>query len=294
MQQLNCNPCSEKIDTEELNDIFIANIQDLRHNEEQKLLKTLKKQDHNDETLDEVQDLFREAEASDNPEAAIEKIQEDLFGYEDINLEGSENEIDDLFEDADSIFDEDPELESLFEHFEQIEKQQELELSRLLKATSINKLSRRVARALHPDLEQDPNLKREKHEKMSELVQARDTKDIATIIRIYTETLGTLPDDFPSTDYPKLTATINRQIEKLREEKQEILHENPFYADIFEMFGVKNESRKIHEYIRATEKYAREIRKTTDNITSIKTLRQHIENRLMSLDFLYEREDEFF
>jgi hypothetical protein len=74
---------------------------------------------------------------------------------------------------------------------------------------------------------QNLQIKQAKHEAMSRLVAARENKDIAEILSMYQEHLGKLPDEFPASDYPKLTRIINRQIEKVKVEKEGIRFTHP-------------------------------------------------------------------
>lgn len=66
----------------------------------------------------------------------------------------------------------------------QIEKENKLAEAEKLLNTDINKLFKDLAKLIHPDREQDPELRLKKENLMKELSNARDNSDIADILRI--------------------------------------------------------------------------------------------------------------
>lgn len=274
------SPFSHKCDTLAVEDEIVQQIMKHGEHEEQKLIKKLKSQGRSEEEIGEIQSIFTQMRDPEGLEELAEDFQDTLF-------EDDELEQQDLFGDEDLFGEDDSMFEEEFNKWQEEallqEENSERELQRLLKGTSINKLFRRIARKLHPDLEQDPTKKQEKHTQMSALIEARDNKDIAYIMSLYTETFGSLPEDFPKSDYPKLTKIINKKITELREEKDIILHENPHSAMIYECFNGKKEKQNLIEYKQELKHFSVSYRALTQDLSSIPALREHLNNRAQAI-----------
>ena len=286
MQALSYNPFHEKIDTTAIEALLQENIQKLQQNESEKLLKRLAKQGHSAEELAEAEEMVNALNNSDSLEEFLEQTaqefedddmdEDDIFGFDD----------DTLF-DGESIDDNDwP---------EDNQATQEAELARLIKGTSINKLFRKIARAMHPDLEQDENKKREKHDQMARLLEAREQKDVAYILQLYTQTFGQLPNNFPQTDFAKLTKIINIKIEHAKQHKDDIIHNNPFHSAFHEWFSAptkQKEALNIKHFIHEAKEERQAYMELTKKITSIASLRNYLEIRMMHNGYGFD--DDFF
>lgn len=307
LRLLSLNPFSDKIDIDDLLKAFSANIEALKGYKIEKQLKNILKNSQCETTTQEAEaaldelyksesledfmkncdTLFGETdELSDIPEdeadnqtqnqdkeEAFAPHTDDMFGFDGIPEEKLKQE--------ESVFEDD----DFFEEFENIPDpaaEQEAQLRKLLKKTSINKLFRRIAKTIHPDLEQDETKKKLRHTQMSELIEARDNKDIAKILDIYTDTFGALPDDFPESDYETLTKIININIEELKDRRTDALHENPYYSAYHEWFSAKSpkqEAVKIKKFCETLENDISSIMAKFRYITSIKTLKPLLEAR---------------
>lgn len=158
----------------------------------------------------------------------------------------------------------------------------ETQLEQLLKATPINGLFRRIARELHPDREIDPTRKLAKHELMTRLIVARDEKDVATIISMYIEHVGEVPEGLFNGDFDKLTELLRHQADKLREEERRIYEENPARARVYEIFDSKNEAElanKVNKYLKALRGFNAWLAQQTASLTSVQRLRAALDER---------------
>ncbi len=281
LMHLNGNPFAQDIDYADIEAFLHQHLDKLKDLKTEKLFKQLEKAGHSDEEIAEAKDLFEKLRNGEDI---------DDFFEEDPDF-GANNEFDgqdDLFGFDESLFGENEDaFEQAFDAFQDQQREQEQTLSRLLKATSINKLFRRIARAIHPDLAQDEEEKQTRHAQMSRLLHAREEKDIAYILRCYSETFGQLPEDFPKSDYDKLTTIINHKIQQLRDEKHSILMEKPFYAQFHDWFSAstpKQEARNIDRYVDNLRMECEGYNSIRNNITSIATLREHLEIRMYAFD----------
>lgn len=156
----------------------------------------------------------------DNSYIEAEKIVEDLFSYIEPDLEYYE-------------------FLNQQEAFEQQIKDDEKNLNKLMKSTSIKKLFRQIAGVIHPDREQNEEASQEKNHQMSELIKARDSNDIITLFSFYTQYIGKSPLEGLGGDVADATQLLNRQFQKLRSQYTEILHENSKENLLYQRFHKK-------------------------------------------------------
>lgn len=261
--------------------LFGQHIDKVKDIKTEKLMNRLKKEGFANEDIQgaqEFMDKLRKGEL-DAPEDS--PFEDDFLGDFDEPYQ------DDLFGDDASLFEEyDPTEEAEFEEpgfYECEQEKREQELSRLLKATSINKLFRRIARAIHPDLVQDEQEKEQRHSQMSQLLQARDDKDITKILQMHKEVFGYQPEGIPEGDYDKLTRIINLKIQELRDKKDEAFGENPLYYHFYQAFGQKNakqEARSIENYISSIQEEKMHYDQVRLSVRNLSDLRQFLDARM--------------
>lgn len=287
LDKLSYNPFSDKIDLTDTNKLLYDHIFQLQKNKSEKTLKRLEKQGDSPEEIADAKELLNQLNNANSFEEFLAQAGEKLLD-DDIN-DGEDDDgfsIDDLFGDDDSLFDDWEDEEDEFDDFGWNETQQaaqEAEISRLVSATSINKLFRRIAKVIHPDLEQNEDKKIEKHSQMARLLEARDNKDIAHILHTYTTTFGQLPDDFPQADYPKLTKVINFKIEQVKQNKINLLDETPFHSLYHEWFDaptIQKEALKIKAFIKEVNEDRKMYELLTKDITNIASIKHHLEMRM--------------
>ncbi|MBX2858244.1 MAG: hypothetical protein KTR17_06250, partial [Cellvibrionaceae bacterium] len=286
--KLETNPFVEHNNTLALKQQLEEKLRQLDLNEVEKHRKKLLKKGFSEQQIDEMESLARQADEalkarmqgkdSDIP-PEIEDIFEELFGnFEETSMEDDEFGFAD---DADAFAYE----EQYYDDIQQEEarlKQKDNELAKLLKATPINQLFRKISRAIHPDLESDEDKKRQKHEQMASLIQAREQKDIPKILNMYMQYVGELPEGLFQGNFDKLTKILKYQSEKLREEKSRIIEEDPVTNWIYNTFYDKNDQamqRRIKVYINENKDYTRIVTKSLQTLTSIAKLRPFLEQR---------------
>ena len=79
---------------------------------------------------------------------------------------------------------------------------------------SVDQLFRPLARALHPDREQDEKRKAEKHALMSECLLARENNDIDSLLSLYIEHIGALPKGILADSHEQLIRLLERQLKR--------------------------------------------------------------------------------
>ena len=83
---------------------------------------------------------------------------------------------------------------------------------------SVDRLFRQLAKVLHPDREQNETLKAEKHLLMSQCLEARQKQDIDTLLQLYCEHVGDLPEDLSDTSHQELISALELQLKLLQHE----------------------------------------------------------------------------
>ncbi|ASJ71382.1 hypothetical protein IMCC3135_06375 [Granulosicoccus antarcticus IMCC3135] len=126
-------------------------------------------------------------------------------------------------------------------------------VSELEQRLSIDRLFRQLARVLHPDLEQDDTLKAEKHELMSQCLQARQNKDINTLLTLYCEHIGDLPDDLSPSDHDDLIKALQQQLRQLQNELRQERFADPLRVQIIERYSDGDETQILQRIMRHAE-----------------------------------------
>ena len=206
---------------------------------------------------DPLGELFDEFENSENPDS---ESQDDLFGF-------AENEdIHEAFED-------------FFAGEDLPEKPKE---KNILSDKWLKTLFRRTANALHPDKERNADLRKEKEGLMSQLLTARDEKDVFSLLNLYMQHVDS--DDLLITDdtMGKLCEQLKEQKNQLTEERYQILYENPMYAALYESLHSKSDKkreRNIELHIQRVEESTHEFSQFVTSLRNLKILKIHLGDR---------------
>ncbi len=225
----------------------------------------------------------------------IEKIHPEIFASaQDDAMHSEQNFFDEMADDADSA----SKFEELFsnfqqdsgfdnfsrqqESFEQQIKDDEQALNKLMKSGSINKLFRRVARVLHPDLEQDEEARLEKNRLMSELIEARNSNDITSLFAFYAEYIGQSPLEELGGDLADATQLLNRQYAQLRSQHEDILYEDPKASVLYQRFHkktIKASQRAINTHLTKLEQDINNLELFRQEVTSLNKLKPYLQMR---------------
>lgn len=216
---------------------------------------------------------------SDENDPAIDDMFEELFAEFETQDDGEESS-NDFQEDHDNHWRE------YFDQQDQDEadanKDREKQFDKLLRASNINKMFRKIARILHPDKEPDPEKKALRHQQMSELLKARDEKDIAALFALYDQHIGTSPLEELGEDIESATKILQYQVQQLRDQQNNYVPKSIIESFIFEHFYGKS-PRALNAALR---KHKTEIKELTENqiaingaMTSIKAIKPLLEER---------------
>lgn len=290
IEEIHHNPFARHLNMQVMHDTFLEALDDHLAIQKEKLQKKYAGFD-----FDEGEAPWDEPEANQDDAISMEDMFEDLFAEFAADEDFDD---DDLFEEFIGGFDEEGHA-----HEEQLRKESQA-LDGLLKSSSINKLFRKVVRAIHPDLARDDAEREQKHNIMTRLTTARDNKDIVTILSMYTEYVGEPPTDLFANDLDKMILLLNYQEQQLEQQKDEIVHADPWQSAIYNKFAAKNKAqfdRNVREHKQMLARQLKLQQSLNGELTSLAKLKPVLRERMESrratmLESLMEMEDmaEFF
>ncbi|MFT4725554.1 MAG: hypothetical protein ACI9UN_000049 [Granulosicoccus sp.] len=111
------------------------------------------------------------------------------------------------------------------------------------KSLSVNRLFRQLAKVLHPDREQDEAIKAEKHLLMSQCLEARQRKDIDTLLQLYCEHVGDLPEDLTDKSHKELISALELQLKLVQRELRQQRFGDALLTQIVERYSDSNNHR---------------------------------------------------
>ena len=229
--------------------------------------------------FDDLEKAFHDAMNNDSPES---EFQDDLFGF-DMGGDG-DNTFDDFFTGADSTG-------HSPEHSPEHPKENNVFSDKWLRT-----IFRRTANALHPDKERNAALRKEKEGLMSQLLTARDDKDVYSLINLYMQYVDSDDLLIAEDTMRKLCEQLREQKNQLTEERHQILYENPMYAALYESLHSKNNKkreRKIALHIQRVEESTHEFSQFVASLRNLKVLKVHLNDRYEDHRFA-SLEDELF
>jgi hypothetical protein len=166
--------------------------------------------------------------------------------------------------------------------YQEARKQKTKSLSKLLKSSSVNKLFRKLARVLHPDLEQDEATRAHKNQLMGELIKARDSNDIPKIFSLYSDHVGESPLAELGGDLDTTTLLLQKHYEYLRDQEQELLAHNPRSGMIYQRFHHKDPrvvQRSVGKHLKELGQMITNQKRLLTEVTSVRKLVPLLEER---------------
>ena len=140
----------------------------------------------------------------------------------------------------------------------QLEKEEKEKQKEELRKKSINSIYRQLAKILHPDLEQDPEIKADKESRMQQLTAAYEAGDLHTLLSLELEWITKEGDDIARLTNEKLdiyNSLLKEQIEELEMEINMASGHARFnpIRHYFDHFG-NIDINKVHFYLKDQKK----------------------------------------
>lgn len=224
-------------------------------------------------------------------EAALKKLREQYI-FDKVNAE-EENVQSSFFDDEDEPFENLSDDNGYFSGVDKDNTAQE----RLISKNIINKCYRKLAYILHPDRAENSEERENNHHLMAELSIAKKKQDVYTIFNLY----GKYVDDpdfvFSEEEFNKVNELLLDKLRSIQQKRYEVKNGHDFEAWIFSEF--KGRSKKLtdqnfDEYIHFMEDKKWALEDLVDDLTSVKSLKEHIKERKMFMfdDFAHALPDE--
>lgn len=157
--------------------------------------------------------------------------------------------------------------------------------------TVFKKLFHRVARALHPDKEVNPEKIEAKQALMSQLLEARRQHDLVRVVQLYQEHVDDAVD-FGEQELEELEKVLRQfiELESLRQgdiATKSYLHEIAFTE--FYSTDVKKTNKAIARKIKQIETHKKEIETFSETVTSLQKLKPYLEKRYDQMQWSFDR-----
>ena len=118
----------------------------------------------------------------------------------------------------------------------------------------LERLFRRLARALHPDREPDAERRELKHVLMSTALAARRAGDLDTLLSLHAEHVGDLPEALDGTDADALVGALERQLEGMRRALDRARGGDPFRAELLARYDGADDAARARRVARHAER----------------------------------------
>jgi len=148
----------------------------------------------------------------------------------------------------------------------------------------IDKLFRRIAKAVHPDREQDEEKKAQKHAIMSDCLDARNNNDIAGLLLLYAKHVGELPKTWSDESSGELVSALEDQLHELENRASKLHTHDPLLQLILDRY-LGYDTNDVERRISAHED------NLAEKLKSIQQQRANLKTEEGFIDALAERKD---
>ncbi len=221
--------------------------------------------------------------------AAFDELQRQELEHEMEQMKAQFNEMKVSLDDDEFAADDDFDFNFDNEHAnfsqEPPSSQKSDKLRQLLDGANISKMFRRIARALHPDREQDPEQQLIKQTLMAQAIQARDDGDIITIFDMYATYVDNSELYFDDAQLDSINTLLKEQIKQLQHDKQKIIQATPRSYQCYEMFYAGSANKialKVKLFEKDSKQEMADLKGLASALKNLKIMKQVIDERNFS------------
>lgn len=134
---------------------------------------------------------------------------------------------------------------------QQATEQKQKDLDKLFKASQLNKMYKKLASLLHPDKEQNPKKKEQKHTIMQQLSEARKNKDAFTLLQLYQQHVDDGEFSFDSDTLASLVPLLRKKLHQLDDELHLSKSSNDMSTLVWRKFSASSKKKtaaQIHQH----------------------------------------------
>lgn len=134
----------------------------------------------------------------------------------------------------------------------------------IFRGSQLSKIYRQIARIVHPDREQDPLKKEEKHRLMQQLVKARKEGDVVTLVTMYGEFVPDGDILLDSEALEHVDHLLSMRLRVLNHAHRDIFHGQGFKTCVWKQFSASSKKQtreKMALYIRDVHNEIKQVEK---------------------------------
>ncbi|EAS9163879.1 J domain-containing protein [Salmonella enterica subsp. salamae] len=134
----------------------------------------------------------------------------------------------------------------------------------IFRGSQLSKIYRQIARVVHPDREQDPLKKEEKHRLMQQLVKARKEGDVVTLVTMYGEFVPDGDILLDSEALEHVDHLLSMRLWELNHVHRDIFHGQGFKTCVWKQFSASSKKQtreKMTRYIRDVHNGIKQVEK---------------------------------
>lgn len=121
-------------------------------------------------------------------------------------------------------------------------------LDKLSKAEQLNKIYKRLASLVHPDKEQDPGKKAQKHVLMQTLSEARKNNDAFTLLQLYQTHINEGEFAIDSDTLSSIQALLREKLHSLDDELHQAKSNNELSSLVWRKFSGRSKKQTEHNF----------------------------------------------
>lgn len=170
-----------------------------------------------------------------------------------------------------------------FQSSDQATKQAEAKFDNLFRSSQLNKMYKRLAALIHPDKEQDPTKKREKHALMQQLASAKKQKDAFSLLKMYHQYVPDNDLRFDKHSLHAIEQLLNQKITGLNLTYQAIKHGHDIPTIVWRKFFERNKKitqQNFDSYRQNLKHDMADIEHLIDSNRTVKKLAIHLSQRI--------------
>ncbi|GAA6167113.1 hypothetical protein [Sessilibacter corallicola] len=151
-------------------------------------------------------------------------------------------------------------------------------------------LFRRVTNKLHPDREQEAELKLQKQQVLAELLSARDNGDIATMLEIIAENLSEQELNNAALDIEQVEQALAAQIDHCKSLKSELIYHSELSHYLYQSFYSSDTNvreQKFSDYLDNIDVVAERLQEMLEFLKNLTRLKEILQIRNKKNNLLY-------
>jgi hypothetical protein len=165
-------------------------------------------------------------------------------------------------------------------------------IKEIFKGSQLNKIYKKIANVIHPDKEQDPELKKYKVSEMQKLIAAKKEGDVFSLIKMYQRYVPNGSLDLGDDAINNIEHLLEMQIRKLNYEHKDIFENQGHKTYVWKNYSASSKKKIRHKFDNEKEFIIKSIESIKLERSSCCTINK-IKNKVKSFVKQYEYENNY-